>query len=514
MKRDCPKWKKKTDEKRDESSKSVNVVHDDNSYCSDGDMLSISITQLMDAWILDSGCSYHITPNMEWFSTYMSVNSSYVYLCDDICCNIVGIGEVRIKMYDGIVRTLCDVRQIPYLKKNLIILGTLHKNGFIPKADEDRETIRVVKGALIVKKEKMTAGNIYKLLGSTVTKDSFKTGKHKSEGILDYVQSDERLVYFMKQKYEVFVKFKLWKAEVVNQTGRKIKYLRTDNDTEYANSQFQKFWLPKSLWVEVVSMACYYINRSPRAGLGGKKVVINRDVVFDEQFMLQQNQDKAMMDVERYTVVAEREESSNPTSGGSSTVDLQKFIPVFQEASKLFKGKILTYSGTDARKFAWMEMTLWITLTLLQSIFSKTGLNLIISQTQFLKLSFDEIVLDESKDVLLEIYAPWCRSLEPIYNQLAKHLRRIDSLVIAKMDGTTNEHPSARKAGFPTVLFFPAGNKSSDPYKFLKKHASIPFKLQKPFPTPKVKPASDHETKSSDSKESDKRGSADMKDEL
>ncbi|KAJ8616007.1 hypothetical protein MRB53_035379 [Persea americana] len=109
--------------------------------------------------------------------------------------------------------------------------------------------------------------------------------------------------------------------------------------------------------------------------------------------------------------------------------------------------------------------------------------------------NFEEIVLDESKDVLLEIYAPWCghcQALEPIYNKLAKHLRGIDSLVIAKMDGTTNEHPRAKSDGFPTLLFFPAGNKSFDPltvdtdrtvvafYKFIKKHASIPFKLQRP----------------------------------
>ncbi|XP_059666073.1 protein disulfide isomerase-like 1-4 isoform X2 [Cornus florida] len=100
--------------------------------------------------------------------------------------------------------------------------------------------------------------------------------------------------------------------------------------------------------------------------------------------------------------------------------------------------------------------------------------------------NFDEIVLDESEDVLLEIYAPWCghcQSLEPIYNKLAKHVRGIDSLVIAKMDGTTNKHPRAKADGFPTLLFFPAGNKSFDPitvdtdhtvvafYEFLKKHA-------------------------------------------
>ncbi|GMH13318.1 hypothetical protein Nepgr_015159 [Nepenthes gracilis] len=114
--------------------------------------------------------------------------------------------------------------------------------------------------------------------------------------------------------------------------------------------------------------------------------------------------------------------------------------------------------------------------------------------------NFDEIVLDESKDVLFEIYAPWCshcQALEPIYNKLAKHLRGIDSIVIAKMDGTTNEHPRAKADGFPTILFFPAGNKSFDPitvdtdrtvvalYKFLKKHASIPFKIIKPASSPK-----------------------------
>ncbi|GLU11793.1 hypothetical protein SLE2022_285150 [Rubroshorea leprosula] len=40
--------------------------------------------------------------------------------------------------------------------------------------------------------------------------------------------------------------------------------------------------------------------------------------------------------------------------------------------------------------------------------------------------NFDEIVLDESKDVLLEIYAPWCghcQAFEPTYKKLARHLR-------------------------------------------------------------------------------------------
>ncbi|KAI3709248.1 hypothetical protein L2E82_39008 [Cichorium intybus] len=56
--------------------------------------------------------------------------------------------------------------------------------------------------------------------------------------------------------------------------------------------------------------------------------------------------------------------------------------------------------------------------------------------------------------------------------------------------------------GFPTLLFFPTGNKIVDPitlytdrtvkafYKFLKQHAAIPFKLQKPESTQKPKPES------------------------
>ncbi|KAJ9540405.1 hypothetical protein OSB04_026911 [Centaurea solstitialis] len=124
--------------------------------------------------------------------------------------------------------------------------------------------------------------------------------------------------------------------------------------------------------------------------------------------------------------------------------------------------------------------------------------------------NFDDIVLDESKDVLLEIYAPWCghcQALEPTYSKLAKHLRDVDSLVIAKMDGSTNEHPKAKADGYPTLLFYPAGNKSVDPtpvdvdrtvvafYKFLQKHASIPFKLQKPTYTDAAKESSNVDQK-------------------
>ncbi|MGV8000531.1 hypothetical protein PJP08_29445, partial [Mycobacterium kansasii] len=44
-------------------------------------------------------------------------------------CNVVAVGSVRIKMFDGVERTLTDVRHVPDLKLNLISLGVLEAKG-------------------------------------------------------------------------------------------------------------------------------------------------------------------------------------------------------------------------------------------------------------------------------------------------------------------------------------------------------------------------------------------------
>ena len=71
--------------------------------------------------------------------------------------------------------------------------------------------------------------------------------------------------------------------------------------------------------------------------------------------------------------------------------------------------------------------------------------------------------MDDSKDVLVEVYAPWCghcKKLAPIWDELAKATEDIDDLIIAKMDGTTNEAKGLAISGFPTVKMFPKGRKN------------------------------------------------------
>lgn len=48
-------------------------------------------------------------------------------------------------------------------------------------------------------------------------------------------------VAFLKEKSEAFAKFKTFKALIENQTGRKIKAIRSDRGGEFSSRQFKEF---------------------------------------------------------------------------------------------------------------------------------------------------------------------------------------------------------------------------------------------------------------------------------
>ena len=84
---------------------------------------------------------------------------------NNITCTVVGIGTMRIKMYDGVVRTLSDVRHVPDLKKNLLSLGIFDSQGY--KYTGEGGVLTIYKGAFIFIKGKMVNG-LYMLQGSTI----------------------------------------------------------------------------------------------------------------------------------------------------------------------------------------------------------------------------------------------------------------------------------------------------------------------------------------------------------
>jgi protein disulfide-isomerase A1 len=82
--------------------------------------------------------------------------------------------------------------------------------------------------------------------------------------------------------------------------------------------------------------------------------------------------------------------------------------------------------------------------------------------------TYSDIVNDDSKDVLVEFYAPWCghcKALTPKYEELGKMFADDPTVVIAKVDATANDTP-AEIQGFPTIILYPAGDKSNGvPYE-------------------------------------------------
>ena len=68
-------------------------------------------------------------PNKDLFTTYERVDGENVTMGNNATFKVVGVGSIQMKMFDGMVRTLSDVRHVLGLKKNLISLGTLDKNG-------------------------------------------------------------------------------------------------------------------------------------------------------------------------------------------------------------------------------------------------------------------------------------------------------------------------------------------------------------------------------------------------
>eukprot|EP01054_Gregarina_sp_Poly1_P005037 Gregarina_sp_Poly_1__5036@NODE_266_length_10382_cov_507_901212_g232_i0_p2_GENE_NODE_266_length_10382_cov_507_901212_g232_i0NODE_266_length_10382_cov_507_901212_g232_i0_p2_ORF_typecomplete_len480_score90_01Thioredoxin/PF00085_20/2_1e32Thioredoxin/PF00085_20/3_7e03Thioredoxin/PF00085_20/0_78Thioredoxin/PF00085_20/1_7e25Thioredoxin_6/PF13848_6/27Thioredoxin_6/PF13848_6/1_1e10Thioredoxin_6/PF13848_6/6_6e19Thioredoxin_6/PF13848_6/0_084Calsequestrin/PF01216_17/2_8e17Calsequestrin/PF01216_17/5_1Thiored len=83
--------------------------------------------------------------------------------------------------------------------------------------------------------------------------------------------------------------------------------------------------------------------------------------------------------------------------------------------------------------------------------------------------TFKDMVLQQDKDVFLEVYAPWCghcKKLTPIWEEFAAKTKESKNFIVAKMDGTANEAPvdGFEIRGFPTLFFVKANTTEPIPY--------------------------------------------------
>lgn len=83
--------------------------------------------------------------------------------------------------------------------------------------------------------------------------------------------------------------------------------------------------------------------------------------------------------------------------------------------------------------------------------------------TEVISLTFTQLVLDPTKDVLLMYYTPWCgfcKSIKPIYLALADHYKTSMHIRIARINADVNDLPWEYTVDFyPKFIFFPAKRK-------------------------------------------------------
>nr|GEU39227.1 putative polyprotein [Tanacetum cinerariifolium] len=225
-----------------------------------------------------------MSPNRDWFVTYEEFDGGHVFMGNDSPCKVVGIGTIRIKMHEGVVRTLTDVRHVPDLKKNFISLGeTITGSASVSCSEKSNSDLTKLwhmrlghmseKGMGILSKRGLLdnhkVANLEFCEHCIIGKQkrvSFSKAIHQTKATLDYLHADcwgpsrvpslggaryflsiiddfSRMtwVFMMKHESEAFEKFKHWKILIENQTRRKIKRLRTDNGLEFCSREFNDF---------------------------------------------------------------------------------------------------------------------------------------------------------------------------------------------------------------------------------------------------------------------------------
>jgi len=70
-----------------------------------------------------------VCPNKNLFSSFEKLDDCSIVMGDNRPCRIEEMGTILVKMFDGMVQELKDMRHVPQLKKNLISIDILKALG-------------------------------------------------------------------------------------------------------------------------------------------------------------------------------------------------------------------------------------------------------------------------------------------------------------------------------------------------------------------------------------------------
>jgi len=146
---------------------------------------------------LDTYAIYHACPN-RMLASFEKLNRDLVSFRDGHTCQIKRIGIVHIKLFDGMVRKLKDVRYIGQLNKKLISVGGLEAQSLKKTLEEG--VLKMFSGSLVVLKD-IECNKLYYLKGITVTENLTKS---------EYLEGDSTRLWQMSSDMLVSILCKHW----------------------------------------------------------------------------------------------------------------------------------------------------------------------------------------------------------------------------------------------------------------------------------------------------------------
>eukprot|EP00253_Pinus_taeda_P026116 PITA_26116 len=194
-----------------------------------------------EAWLIDSGASFHFTPHREWFCKCKD-NVREGYLQDGSRSIGIDAGSwigTLYKLQGSTVVDGCNSSMVPENGvENLVVSGEKTMLWQQRLGHIGEKGLRILHGKGMNRVNFPSGGKRTKQILELVHSDVFGPVKVPSLGksvyYVSFIDDFSRntWIYFLKKKSEVFDRFKEFKALVENQTEKKIKVLRTDNGGE------------------------------------------------------------------------------------------------------------------------------------------------------------------------------------------------------------------------------------------------------------------------------------------
>ncbi|CAH2099257.1 unnamed protein product [Euphydryas editha] len=176
---------------------------------------------------------------------------------------LIGIAEMTNGVYRLKTKPVCLLAASATVASDIIWHRRL---GHINSSDMNIMKEGAVEGINYTNKADISKANCTVCCEGKQTRLPFQNSSHRSETILEVVHADVcgpmetksiglsryfllfvddhskmSFVYFMKNRSEVFTRFKEFKLMVENQTNSKIKIFRTDNGTEFCSNEMKNF---------------------------------------------------------------------------------------------------------------------------------------------------------------------------------------------------------------------------------------------------------------------------------